>query len=604
MEARKVDVVRSGRKIIHRGPDDEGCWSDSFYSVYFRRLSIIDTSYNGHQPMLSDDGRYVLVFNGEIYNHPELRERLALSGHVFRTSSDTEVLLRHFQEYGPEGVLGLRGMFAFAVWDRASKELHLFRDRVGIKPLFLYSGGGTTLFASEIKCLLEYLGDGPGIDEETVFRYLAKGWADDTSRTFFKDIVQVPPASYVKINVDARSVVKYWSLKYEGARKFEREGFLDIFSRAVSLHLRSDVPLAATLSGGMDSSSIVALAAKSAASPEQIRAFSVIPPETIDESFWIDETARYTGITHSYLDMDLKCLSGVFGDVLSTHDEPFQSSSCIYQYLLRKKVSEKGIKVLLVGEGGDEVFGGYRRLLYPFLYSLLKDGRRSEYDAALSGAVSFMGIPRDIIEDNLLKYKGAIRSKQTAQENTTAYDILDADFKAEHSLVAKISHYPGTGDSGNCFVEHLRQHLFVRDLPYVLRMEDRNSMAFGIEARVPMLDHILLEEVFKYDYSEFMAGGMNKSMLRRAMTGHLPEGVTGRKSKSPRPGNNSHFMYTVLKDELLDILDPTSPVGPGFLVKGARELFRSDLAGRNAERAESWFRVFVFLRWYDIFKGK
>ena len=576
-------IVAAGRTLTHRGPDDEGVYCDEHFGVHFRRLSVIDLSPSGHQPMVSSDGRLVVAFNGEIYNYRELRKTLMASGHLFRGNSDSEVLLASFAEWGPECVDRLRGMFAFLVWDREAKVLHAFRDRLGIKPLYLYRYDDTVLFASEIKAILTFVPQAAKPNERAVFKFLARGWVDDSEGTFYSGITSIPPGSMIRIEKGCETARRYWAPSFGAGRPFDPDEFKNAFSQTVSMHLQADVPLAATLSGGMDSSSIVALAARATPLSADIQAFSVIPPETVDESFWIDRTVAQTGISHDYLRPDWDEMPEVFDAVVAAHDEPFQSSSCIYQYLLRREVARRGVKVLLVGEGGDEVLGGYRRLFFPYLYSLQADGREGLLEQALDGAPAFLGIDRASALSQLEAYRQMLAAGGSGQENTSAYGLLAEDFIARHGdLVGAPAYPPLARDGSNRFFAHLVEHLTQRDIPYVLRMEDRNSMAHGIEARVPFLDHCFVEQVFSYDYAEFMRDGVNKSMLRRAMTDVLPEEVIGRRDKSPRPGSNVHFIYDVLLERVRAVLASDSFRESPWWRPDCAELFERDRAVRAA----------------------
>lgn len=602
----ELSIIKAGKRLSHRGPDDEGEYFDDFWGVYFCRLSIIDTSLSGHQPMFSENKNLVIVFNGEIYNYIELKNELIKKGHIFMTNSDTEVLLKCFQEYGSACAGYLRGMYAFAIWDVSAKKLFVCRDRLGIKPLYICKKDGVILLSSEIKSILGYvrMHDHVDINERTLFKFLAKGWLDDSLETFYKDIDVFPAASYSWITQNGVSEKKYWFLQFKGDRIFDPDEFNAIFFQAINIHLRSDVPVAAALSGGIDSSSIVSVASRLTNASCLIQAFSVIPPETFDESRWINKTVEYTRVWHTYLDLAFDNIPGIVDDVIVSHDEPFASSNCIFQYLLRKRIAQEKIKVLLVGEGGDEVFGGYRRFMYPYLYSLERDGKRKEYYDALQGAVEFLGIPQDSIKRNLKDYRDMVSSGAVGQENKTAYDILSSDFVHMHKDVAGMSHYPSEIEGfGNHFFAHLNQHLFVRDLPYVLRIEDRNSMAFGIETRVPLLDHVLLELTFSYLYSEFMKDGVNKAILRRAMTNYLPAEVVNRKTKSPRPGNDAHFIYKLLKAQMLDSLHSADMDKWGYWKNGLVDLFENDCRIINNERAIVWFRMYITARWLNGIKA-
>jgi asparagine synthase (glutamine-hydrolysing) len=596
--ALEPEIIAAGQTLNHRGPDDAGTYCDERFGVHFQRLAIIDLSLSGHQPMVSDDGRLVLAFNGEIYNYRELRGILAARGHDFKGDSDSEVLLASFAEWGCDCVEKLRGMYAILCWDRQQEVLYVVRDRLGIKPLYLCRDGDSYLFASEIKAIRSFCRKPAAVNQNAVFRFLGRGWVDDTEASFYSDVTSLKPGSALKITPHGETRIDYWQPPQVGDAAFEVEAFRDAFANAVSLHLQSDVPLAATLSGGMDSSSIVALAARASQEPQEIQAYSVIPPQTVDESQWIDQTVEYTGISHRYLQPDWGEISDVFDRVLAFHDEPFLSSSCVYQYLLRREVAANGIKVLLVGEGGDEVLGGYRRMLMPYLYALAEQGREDAFNRALDGVPAFLGIQRDASLAQLENYRNLVHSGGSGQENISAYDLIDEDFTAQHAELVAAPAYPPLGpDNSNRFVAHLHEHLLRRDIPYVLRMEDRNSMAHGIEARVPFLDHIFLQQAFTYDYAEFMRDGENKSMLRRAMRGLLPESVVSRRDKSPRPGSNVHFVYEVMRERIRDQLASISFTSSLWWRNSCAAEFERDCDNRDAKRAEVWFRIYTLARW-------
>jgi asparagine synthase (glutamine-hydrolysing) len=595
-------IEHSGKKLAHRGPDDVERYYDDTVGIYFNRLSVIDTTIAGRQPMFSDDKNMVLAFNGEIYNYKELRDSLKKRGHTFRTNSDTEVLLKTYQEYGDRCTDHLRGMYAFVIWDRVKKVLTAYRDRFGIKPLYIYRGD-QIIIASEIKAILAYNEQSKQPDLKTIFNYLAKGWLDDSADTFYKNIKSIPPSTVIKISPNQFKQDIYWRLTPGEGRPFNQEEVREKFVETVALHLRSDVPLAATLSGGMDSTSIVGIASKLTKGVTNLRAFSTIPPNTVDESFWINRTVDHTGIDHSYLDIDFGEMTKIIDELIKVHDEPFHSSNCIYQYLLRREIAKKDIVVLLVGEGGDEIFAGYRRLFYPYLYALSKDGKNGLYNDALKGAGDFMEASSDSILLGLDDYRKLLVSGRSGQENLSAYDILSSDFINGHSERVKETWYPKeVGQYKNYFVATLMQHLFKRDIPNILRMEDRNSMAFGIEARVPFLDHKFVELVFSYDYSEFMKCGINKAMLRKAMAAYLPTEVINRKTKSGRPGSNAHIVYDILKEEMDNIFNSKEFRKSEYWNVNCRKLFATDCIKRNNERAIAWFRLYIFMRWFALGK--
>ena len=591
-------IVEAGRLLSHRGVDDDGSYFDDHAGFYFRRLSIIDLSDRGHQPFISDDGALVLVYNGEIYNYKELRTMLEGKGYRFVSNSDTEVLMKAYQEFGDDSVNYFRGMFAFAIWNKKLMELSLFRDRFGIKPLYVYNRKNQVVIASEIKSILHFAPESKIIDERTSFKFLARNFADDTTDTFFSQIKAVEPATMVKIKASGTNRHKYWTLKYDENNSFDLDSFLSVFEDTISMHVRSDVPVAATLSGGMDSTSIVGTITKCCSLNEKLKTYSVCPPDTFDETFWINKSIEYTGVEHEYVDLDLENLVQTIDEIIIKHDEPFQYSSCVFHYLLRKSVAERNIKVLLVGEGADEVMAGYKRIIFQYLLTLYGRKEMGEFLRALRGCSLLMSNkPVDKILDELLNYERVSGNNESGQENLSAYDLLNSSMAREYQDIVNEPLYVSVnGNSEESFFRLLQKHIFVRNVPFVLRMEDRNSMANGIEARVPYLDHVFVEMVFSHHFSEFMKDGMNKSMLRRSMKGYVPDDVLQRMSKTNRPGNHANLVYKQIGDEIFDILH-SSASGNHFFNDNLRDKFKEDLSRYNIASAEIWFRIYVFERW-------
>ena len=592
------DIVEAGQLLYHRGMDDEGSYFDDHAGFYFRRLSIIELSEKGRQPFISDDGALVLVYNGEIYNYKELRTMLDGKGYRFVSSSDTEVLMKTYQEFGDECVNYLRGMFAFAIWNKKLMELTLFRDRFGIKPLYVYDRKDQVVIASEIKSILHFAPESKVLDERTSFKFLARNFADDTTDTFFSQIKAVEPATMVKIKASGTNRRKYWTLKYDENNSFDIDKFRNVFEETISMHIRSDVPVAATLSGGIDSTSIVGMVAKCCSLHERLKTYSVYPPDTFDETFWINKTVEYTGVEHEYVDLDLANLVQTIDEIIIKHDEPFQYPSCVFQYLLRKSVAERNIKVLLVGEGADEVLAGYRRIIFQYLLTLYGRKEMGEFLKVLRNSSLLMNNkPVDKILDELLNYERVSRNNESGQENLSVYNLLNNSMIREYQDIVNEPLYVSVnGNPDGNFFKLLQKHIFVRNLPFVLRMEDRNSMAKGIEARVPFLDHVFVEMVFSHHFSEFMKDGMNKSMLRSTMEGYVPNEVLQRMSKTNRPGNHANLVYKQISDEVLDILH-SSASGNRFFNDNLCDKFEEDLSRYNIASAEIWFRIYVFERW-------
>lgn len=593
---RDLDLKRAGERLVHRGPDDAGFYQDDHVGMAFRRLKIIDLSDKARQPFVSQDGRYVLAYNGEIYNYRELKSDLEKRGIKFRSDSDTEVLLACYREFGEGAFAKLRGMFAIALWDTREKTLLLARDRFGIKPLYVYRHGDEIIAASEIKAILALAPEEAQVDERSVFKYLVRNFADDTNDTFYSAIKAFPRSSFLAISLAKESLKTYWELGAGANLKFNKEDFYGIFEETVKLHLRSDVPVSSTLSGGMDSTSLVAAAVASGGAKD-LRTFSVLPPNTFDESPWINEMVAYAGVPHEYVATSNLNLSKVIDEILGAHDEPFQYVSCAYQYLLRRELKKRGLKVLLVGEGADEVLAGYRRMIFGYLRALRQRIGSQELEVlAFKAASLFSHADAGRVLKDFADYEKILSQGTSGQENQSAFVLFSPEWMRAHSDVVDEPMYPK--DLGECgFFELLKKHLFVRNLPFVLRMEDRNAMACGIEARVPYLDHVFVEYVFSHDVAEFMRDGENKSMLRRAMQGRLPQGILDRKAKTNRPGSHSHAMYKVLKTEFCDILNSRDFEMDWFATPNLKNEFEADAAKDLGDRAEFWFRIYVYHKW-------
>jgi len=603
LRSKSSRIIDAGELLYHRGPDDYGSYFDDYTGLYFRRLSIIDLSDKGNQPFESQNKELVLVYNGEIYNYKELKGSLIEKGYEFVSNSDTEVLIKAYEEFGDNCVNYFRGMFAFALWNKKLKTLTLSRDRFGIKPLYIYNSSDQIVIASEIKSILHFAPESKEIDERSSCKYIARTFADDTNDTFFKNIKSIKPASIVKITKDNISESIYWQLDYSENNKLNIDKFRNVFEEAISQHTRADVPVSANLSGGMDSTSIVGTVAKINSLNNKLKTFSVIPPETFDESFWINKTVKSTEVDHEYINLDLNDIPKTIDEIILKHDEPFQYSSCIYQFLLRDKIAQKNIKVLLVGEGADEVLAGYRRIIYPYLLAMYDRGNVREFFEVLKNCKSLLNYDseRQVI-DGLLNYHRIISNNENGQENNASYTLLnDSLIKKYGDIDNEPIYQNSTENPEDNFFQTLFKHLFVRNLPYVLRMEDRNSMAKSIEARVPFLDHVFVEMVFSHDFSEFMKGGDNKALLRKAMEGYIPVEVLNRKNKTNRPGNHAHLVYKTLKDEIVNLLKAKEVRDSSYWNSNLLDIFLEDFENNNLQRAEVWFRVYIFERWRKLF---
>jgi asparagine synthase (glutamine-hydrolysing) len=358
-EPSKNALRRLSRALVHRGPDDEGMLVQESVGLVFRRLAIIDLSADGHQPMLSGSGRYAIVFNGEIFNYIELRAELASKGHVFKSSSDTEVLLNAYVEWGAECLPRLNGMFAFVILDTATGECFCARDRFGVKPLYCFRDAKRIIFASEVSAVLRSGLCRPSVDRSSVAKYLFFGTLDNNGQTFYEGITAVAPGSWVSIDRDRKiRSARYWELPTDTDTSPDCAKLYDLFESAVKLRLRSDVPVGVFLSGGLDSTSIVCAAARRLGQTHPVDAYSFMPPE-YDESQYIKDTIKQTAANLMPLETDAPRLWGQLVRMARYQDGPVHSPSALIGFCLCEMAASHGTKVILNGQGADETFAGY-----------------------------------------------------------------------------------------------------------------------------------------------------------------------------------------------------------------------------------------------------
>jgi asparagine synthase (glutamine-hydrolysing) len=502
------------RTLIHRGPDGEGVWINSKKSIGFvhRRLSIIDLSSNARQPMHSFDNRYVLTFNGEIYNYIELRTLLLNKGYKFNTNSDTEVLLSLYHCYGCECLTMLDGMFAFAIWDNLEEQLFIARDRFGEKPLYYTFQNGTFYFASEIKALFSL-----GIRKEsyspTWYNYIANGNihnSDEPKATFYKDIFQIENATYIIIDNNSTIIkeVTYWSIdniEINTKISFTQavDQFKQIFDESVFLRLRSDVPIGSSLSGGLDSSAIV-LTANKYIGPQDIQStFSArFENFALDEGVYIDYVASSVKNIHKFevYPTSSEFLAD-FDNLCYYQDEPFTSASVYAQYAVMKLAKQNNVTVLLDGQGADEQLGGYLHYYHYKLNNLFLNNdseffnEKNKYNALHIGKDSY-SLPKRILYWKILKL---------FHNKSVPYT------KNLKSLLKK--------DTQNGLLQSL------------LRYCDRNSMAFSREIRLPFLSHKLVDFIASLPIEFLLNEGWTKLILRKAEESIVPSQIIWRKDK-------------------------------------------------------------------------
>lgn len=519
--------------LRHRGPDGDGSFFAPGVGFGHTRLSIIDLSAASDQPFVDEAAGLALIYNGEIYNYLELRSELKQLGYEFRSDGDTEVLLRAYEAWGADCLRRLNGMFAFAIWDARKRQIFLARDRFGEKPLYLARSARGLVFASEIKAILAVRPELRRPNRKAVFRYIARGDLDLDEESFFEGIESVPAAHYLVIDADGRGEPqRYWrptSATIPSSPKAAIEGFRELFFDAVRIRLRSDVPVGSSLSGGVDSSSIVATinAQKSSQWVHQ-RTFSArFRSRAHDEGHYIDLLTCEVDADAHEVWVEPERFLAEFGELQWHQEEPIASASPFAQWLVMSLAREHGTTVLLDGQGADELLAGYDQAHGMFWSHWLRKGRIDKVMrelAAFVGRYGGIGRPTQFAAYYLLP--GRLRDG-LAEQYYRSSKLVSLELHREFA--------PAHADSIAPFRDRLRNELVrwqtVTQLPEFLRYADRNSMAFGREVRLPFLDHRLAEYCAALPPDLILRNATTKVTLREAMRGIVPNEILDRKDK-------------------------------------------------------------------------
>src|ERR1051325_5334529 len=638
----QATVRRMSDTLLHRGPDDEGSWVDEAAGVAlgFRRLSIIDLSPEGHQPMTSAAGRYTLIFNGEIYNFRELRRELEAYGHGFRGHSDTEVMLAAFTEWGFErAVRRFNGMFALALWDKHERVLHLTRDRLGEKPLYYGFSGETFLFGSELKALKAHPSFRAEINRDALALFLRYNYIP-APYSIYKNIRKLPPGTY--LSIDARrdgdnalgqcpAPVAYWSAR-EVAEEGVREPFAGteaeavaelekILSDAVGLRMVADVPLGAFLSGGVDSSTIVSL--MQAQSSQPVRTFSIgFTEKAYDEARYARLVAGHLKTDHTELYVTPEDAMAVIPRLPTLYDEPFSDSSQIPTFLV-SELARRHVTVSLSGDGGDELFAGYNRyLLGQSVWNKIgwmPLGSRAVFAGALTTVSpqawdrAFTGL-KPFLPSRLQQRTPGDRLHKLAEvmavpDTEAMYMNIVSHWKEPTSLVkGALEPLTTLTDAGQwAHLPHFIQRMMYMDtvtyLPDdILVKVDRASMGVSLEARVPFLDHRVVEFSWRIPLGWKIRGGESKRPLRKILYQPPPREMTER----PKMGFGipiGQWMRGPLREWAEALLDERRLEREGFLnPQPIRQKGPGSFSGARNWQYYIW-DVLMFQGWLEQEKG-
>ena len=604
-------LQRMTRKLHHRGPDDFGVWTGDGAGLGHQRLSIIDLA-GGHQPMAIADGGYWITYNGEIYNYIELRAELEARGCGFATQCDTEVLLQMYAEHG-EACLGyLNGMFAFAIWDRSRKRLFAARDRLGIKPFYYFWDGGIFAFASEPKALLEHPRIAAAIDQEALEDYLNLQYCLG-DKTLFKGIKRLLPGHCLSLEGTQLKVWQYWDMRFAATEEMDPSAcggrVQDLLRDAVRLRLRSDVPVGTHLSGGLDSSAISCLASELLGGTLHVFTCGFKDADRYDETYYARLVGEHIGASYHEYFPNAQDLADTFERLVYWLDEPVAGAAVFPQYFLSRLASEN-VKVVLGGQGGDELFCGYARYLVAYLESCLQ---RSIYgQAPMAGAVQLEDIAPNLdylggyepmmqhffadglFADPAERYFRLLLSTRRSQELD---DILSPELKPSGYSTLEAFRAAFMAPETDHLIDRMA-YMDIKDhLQSLLHLEDRTSMAVSLESRLPLLDHRLVEYAVAVPAAVRFANGKPKHLLREAIADFVPVPVIDRADKMGFPVPIFEWFQGALRPYVEDVLLGETTRRRGiFNMSAVERSLRSEKPfGRTVwglMSLELWFRNF------------
>jgi len=601
-------LIKQMRELLtHRGPDDKGIFIDNQTGLAHRRLSIIDLSKAGNQPMSNEDGSIWITYNGEIYNFQEIKGDLEKKGHQFKSNTDTEVIIHAYEEYGPNCLSLFNGMFAFGIWDSNKREIFLARDRIGVKPLVYYQDKDKFIFASELKAILPYPGINKEVSEEAISHYLSFGYVP-TPMCIFKNMAKLPPGHYAIINKNNELLIKqYWDIDFNNLIiKSEEEYCKDIIEnleRSTRLRMISDVPLGAFLSGGIDSSAVVAIMSK--LSKEPVKTFTIgFEEQDFDESKYARKISELFDTEHKEKIVKMDAVK-IFDDLVWHYNEPFADSSAIPTYYVSQMTREH-VTVALSGDAGDESFIGYKRyvpnrdeVLAKIIPNTLKPiisrvGKRFFSQGDEKPLFQKLGRKFDLLdmkdEERYFEWQSTFNTyykNELATERLKGYD-------SKKIMLTKTDKYMPT-------ILKKQYFDFKHYLPDdILVKVDIASMAHSLEVRSPFLDYNVIEYAASIPHQIKMKNNVNKYILKKSLKEILPREILYRK-KAGFAVPLVHWFRKDLRDLSYDILLDGITVKRGYFKKEAiKKILESHNKGvDHSDRIwgllflEKWLRAFI-----------
>jgi asparagine synthase (glutamine-hydrolysing) len=605
-------VKQMADAIVHRGPDDEGYYVKGQIGLGFRRLSIIDLR-GGHQPLSNEDDSIWIIFNGEIYNYRELRAELISKGHIFRTKSDTEVIVHLFEEYGRDCVQKLRGMFAFAIWDSVQKSLFLARDRVGIKPLYYYLSENFLSFGSEMKAILVDPAVRREIDPAMIDRFLTYYYVPG-SQTLLRNFFKLDPGHWLVVRDGKIQIKCYWDLDFpqldgnESSEALERQ-LIALLDESVQLHMISDVPVGILLSGGVDSTAMLSLASQKTDKPISSYTIGFSYPGVVDERPFARLAAERFGSKLYEISITAREFASFLPEYVRYMEEPVCEPAAVVLYYVSKLASQY-VKVLISGEGGDEAFAGYHNYLYLFWLETIKKAL-----GPLRGPVAQgMELAGRFSNSRVLKKYAPLMSSnfdESYLSRTSSpfqyFNRIPSSVYTEgmSRRVNKIQSASVTRDfvsrkSGNGVLEKMLYVDTKTWLPDDLLIKaDRMTMANSVELRVPFLDHKVLEFAARLPRNQKVRDWGMKYLLKKSLAKHVPKEILDRR-KVGFPNPSVSWLRHELKDLVADILLDSKSISRGYFRKQAIEELIERNSDSNPYTAEI-FSLVVLELWHRAF---
>lgn len=597
----KKEVELMTDQMVERGPDDNGSFVYSNFGIGMRRLSIIDVD-GGHQPLFNEDNSLALVLNGEIYNYKELRSKLIKKGHVFKTNSDSEVVLHLYEEYGNKAVEYLNGMFAFALLDIRRSKIWIVRDRIGIKPLFYFKTENDFYFASDIRALRKSIST--SINKDKFISYLTLGYVE-SEFTMWNGVKKLPPANYIEIINNSFKIYNYWKISKSDSLDIEfstaKSKLEELLYDSVRLRLRSDVPFGAFLSGGLDSSALVALASKQLDSP--LNTYTVnFEGKSGKDNYYANMVHKLYSTNHKELILSHEEFVKSSDELLQIIDEPIADSAIVPAYWLSKMAKNDGIKVLLNGAGGDEIFAGYSRHHYGTLGST--EWVLNSLPSNIRKILAYLWKQKNVNQS--FRIKNPVNDWAVGISGINPIDIKNSlknleDFRFVEDALNSF----GKMRSKRANFSYDRMLIDMHNyLPQnILSLTDKATMAASLEGRVPLLDHRIVEFSFALPSHLNIYGNQSKGLFKKIMENYLPSDLVYRQKEGFNPPDQKWAKSDKNDIYYDEIITNCTPIIDDFIdLNGIRKILDSrELRMQNGTMLNALYHFNKWVRAQNIY---